>query len=79
MTESNQESLIKFVKVLILFLLAMAVIITSSGVWNAVASHAISSFYGWIAGINLTASGVYIYLLYEKLFPKKKDESKEVK
>lgn len=79
MTESNKESLIKFAKVLGLFLLAMVAIITSSGVWNGVTKDAISSFYGWVAGINLAASGFYIYLLYKKLFPNKNEDSKEVK
>ena len=76
MTESNKETLIHFGKVVALFLLGMIAIITSAGVWNGVHAGAISSFYGWVAGLNLVAEGFGIWSLWKFLFKKKEEDVK---
>ena len=70
MTYQNKETIVQFGRVALLIILCIVAIITSAGVWNGVASGVIDSFYGWVAGLNLILEGFYIYLLYQKLFPK---------
>ena len=84
MNESNKATLIQFAKVLALALLGMIAIITSAGVWNGVHAGAISSFYGWVAGLNLIAEGFGVWSLYKFLFKKEEpvkveEEVKKVK
>lgn len=70
-TENTNKTLVEFAKVAALFILGIAGIAASAGVWNAVALGAIGKFYGWIAGLNLLTSGFGVYSLYKKFFPKK--------
>ena len=74
MTDKNRESLLQFAKTFTLMILGFAGIITSAGVWNAVALGAIGSFYGWVAGLNLGTVGFGVYHLYTKFFPKKETD-----
>lgn len=78
MNSTNKETLKEFGKAALLIILGIVVIITSAGVWNGVASHAIDSFYAWAAGLNLVAEGFGVWSLYKWLF-KKKAEDKEKK
>lgn len=51
----------KFGWVVFVMVSILLLIITSSGVWNAVALKSIDSFYGWIAGINFIVSAFFIW------------------
>ena len=56
------KDLINFLKAASVFVLGFMAIISAAGVWNGVASGAISSFYGWVAFFNLAFEGWAIYL-----------------
>lgn len=51
---------IAFVMVSVLLL-----VITSSGVWNAVALKSVDPFYGWIAGVNFIVSAFFIWRYFK--------------
>ncbi len=51
---------IAFVMVSVLLL-----VITSSGVWNAVALKSVDPFYGWIAGANFIVSAFFIWRYFK--------------
>lgn len=50
----------KFGWVVFVMVSVLALIITSSGVWNAAALKSIDPFYGWIAGVNFVLSAFFI-------------------
>lgn len=70
MNDRDKKSLKEFGSVVLVMLVIAAAIITSAGVWNAVALKAIPSFYGWVAGVNAVVEGFGIYKLIKKLFKK---------
>ena len=71
MAKFDNETLVQFGKAVGFGLACFAAIITTVGVWNAIAVGAIEGFYGWVAGANLVVEGFGFYSLYRKLFPKK--------
>lgn len=74
MTDSNKQSLVSFLKGLLIFVLAMLTIITSAGIWNTYAQSNIDGFYFWCSIINFVAEGILIYFFAKKVLLVKKTE-----
>ncbi len=80
MNEENKKSLVKFLKVLSVFLLAAIAIITNVEIWNVASSGGTDGFHVVVAILNFIAEGVGVYF-YQKaigafsdLKPEKKSE-----
>ena len=74
MTDSNKQSLVHFLKVLLIFVLAMLTIVTSAGIWNTYAQSNIDGFYFLCSIINFVAEGILIYFFAKKVLLVKKTE-----
>lgn len=74
MTDSNKQSLIHFLKVLLIFVLALFTIVTNAGIWNTYAQDGIDGFYFWCSIFNFIAEGILIYFFAKKVLLVKKTE-----
>lgn len=83
MNERNKKTLVQFLKVFSVLILALIAIISGAGVWNAASKGALDGFYVVVSIINFIAEGVGIFFYqraigaFKDLKPKKEDEKAE--
>lgn len=71
---SKKNTLVHFLKVLAISLLAMFTIIANAGVWNAFANDALDGFYLVVSLLNFVSEAILIYFFAKKVLFVKKEE-----
>ncbi len=71
MTEKNKNSLIEFVKVLVVALLGFIALITNVEIWNMAAINQTDGFHVVVSILNLAAEAVALYFFGAKVLFKK--------